>query len=180
MNNNKLLYIAAVLLIIMSCTRQQMPAPENNSNGNGNGSSYNGSFDIHAMARSFADYQPIPVDTANRMIMSYLNSINYGVNTAAPRSLIYDADSLRAYLNDTSKGKISYIKFMFAHQLDYINSGHEGQRPDSNTNAITMIIVGFDANNNYVLNRNNMVLDNCTPCPKHCPSFGSAAYNIIQ
>lgn len=182
MNNSKLLYVAATLLILLSCTRQPMPAPDAGTAGNNGAASQPGygHFDWHTMAKQGYYFKPVTIDTANRMIMSYLNSINYGVNTEAPRSLIYDADTLRDYLNDTTKGKIRYVKFMFAHQLDYINSGHEGQRPDSNTNAITMIIVGYDQNNNYVLNRNNMVYDHFEPCPRNCPTYGTAAYNIIQ
>jgi len=181
MNNSKLLYIAAVLVIIMSCTRQQMPTPENGGTGNSSSTAQSGNFNYHAMTKQISDYfGEVDVDTANRMIMSYLNSINYGVNTDAPRALVYDAEILRNYLNDTSKGKIRYVKFMFAHTMDYINSGHEGQKPGANENALTMVIVGYDANNNYVLTRNNKVRDNCMPCPANCPNAGTAAYNIIQ
>jgi len=117
--------------------------------------------------------KPISIDTANMMIGSYLDGINYTVNTHEIRSLGFDADVLRAYLNDTSHGVIKNVKFMFAHSLDYIHSGHKGQRPDTNSNALTMIIVGVDKDGNYVYTSGNMALDYAMPCPTDC--FGGQA-----
>jgi hypothetical protein len=122
--------------------------------------------------------KPIHIDSANRMIMSYLNAINYTVNTNETRSLIFDANVLKNYLN-TGNGQIKKIKFIFAHNMNYINSGFEGERPSSNDNALTLIIVGVDGNGNYVFDPNQKALDFCQPCPTECLQVGSAANNLL-
>ncbi len=77
------------------------------------------------MARySGLDYsQAISISEANQMIGSYLSSINYAANDTTLRSLSFDADTLRSYLNDTSHGKIVTLKFMLAHTPNYLASG---------------------------------------------------------
>lgn len=120
----------------------------------------------------------IPKDSANKMITSYLTSISYQNNDTDLRSFIIDADSLRKYLNDTSKGKITNVKLIFAHTLAYINAGGYGVNAGMQTGAITIIVAGYDANNNYIYANTNMVLDHMKPCPYSCPS-GNAANNTL-
>lgn len=101
------------------------------------------------------------------MIQSYLTSINYPDNDSSLRSLTFDADSLRSYLNDTTHGRIVTIKFMLAHNKDYATN-YYGKPAGLNGNAITMVLVGLDDNNNYIYNRNNKVYDHLNPCPYNC------------
>jgi hypothetical protein len=116
------------------------------------------------------------------MIQSYLTSINSTVNTQEIRSLTYDADVLRAYLRDTTgtNGKrIEKIKFIFAHTLDYVNSGKAGKRLDTNSHALTLVIVGIDKDGNYVYTRSGAALDFAQPCPPRCPAQGTAAGELL-
>jgi hypothetical protein len=89
--------------------------------------------------------------------------------------MIFNADSLRNYLNDTSNGKIAYVKLMFAHTLDYINSGKQSKVCGYNDRDLTIIVVGFDYLGNYVYNAQNMVIDKGVACPHTCPSTGTAS-----
>lgn len=114
--------------------------------------------------------QPIPVDTANKMIMSYLRSIEYETHPKAIRSWAFNADTLRHYLNENKGKKIITMKFMLAHTLPYINSGHYGERPSplDNNHAITIVLAGVDSLGSYVLNDEFMPYDQCLPCPENC------------
>jgi hypothetical protein len=126
---------------------------------------------------------PISIDSANKMLQSYLNS------TACPgdtniTAVIFDADSLRKYLNDTSSGgtagsRIKYVKFMFAHTLNYINNGGQDQNCGYNHEDLTLIVAGYDVSSNYVYTAQGMVIDKGMPCPANCPTGGSAASNIL-
>jgi len=123
-----------------------------------------------------ADYsQSIPVDTANRMIKSYLDGVGYPMADTAIRALSFDADTLRAYL---ANHDITTVKFMFAHQQSYINSGGYGTHPGLNPNAITLVIAGLNDNDQYVLNSRNGVYEHMSPCPVQCP--GGASSFITQ
>ncbi len=102
------------------------------------------------------------------MIGSYLSSINYAENDTTLRSLTFDADTLRAYLNDTSHGKIVTLKFMLAHTPNYLANGNFGINAGLHAAAITLVVVGLDEQNNYVYNRNNQVYDYMNPCPTTC------------
>lgn len=121
----------------------------------------------------------IPVDSANKMIGSYLSSITSASNEDTPelQSLIMDANALRNYLSDTS---IKNVKVMFAHTLDYINSGHQGQQAGYKSGALTFVFAGYNAQGNYVFAPNNMVLDHAVPCPNHCVISGSASNSFLQ
>jgi hypothetical protein len=116
----------------------------------------------------------ISVDTANKMIQSYLTGVGYPSVDTAIRALSFDADTLRAYL---ANHDIVTVKFMFAHQAGYLNSGNYGGNPGLNPSAITLVIAGVDNNDNYVRNSQNGVYDNMTPCPFQCP--GNAG-SLIQ
>ena len=126
--------------------------------------------------------RPIKIDTANRMIQSYLTAINSTVNTQEIRSVIYDADVLRAYLDQhvgTNMKRIEKIKFIFAHSLDYINSGNAGTRPDTNSHALTLVIVGVDKDGDYVYTPNSKALDFGQPCPPRCPVLGTSSSDTL-
>ena len=113
--------------------------------------------------------QPIPVDSANRMIQSYLTSIGYPEENMEIRSWAFDADTLRNYLNSEEGQHIKHIKFFMAHTLGYINSGHYGERPDKMyADDFTVIIAGLDSTGNYVLNKLDMPYDQSLPCPYRC------------
>ena len=78
----------------------------------------------HTSARiGSASYsQPIPLDTATKMIASYLLSINYPTYDTNVRSLSLIADSVRAYLSDS---RITTFNLRFAHNLSWINGGSD-------------------------------------------------------
>src|ERR1700761_9069972 len=52
----------------------------------------------------------IPIDSANRMISSYLESIDYTHNDSDLRSIIFEADSLEKYIHVARAGGIKKIK----------------------------------------------------------------------
>lgn len=112
----------------------------------------------------------IPVDSANRMIQSYLYSINYPATDVNLRSLSFDADSMRAYLKNTN---IKKVKFMLAHQPAYINSGHFGENAGMNPSALTFVIVGTDNSGGYILNNQSEVYEHLAPCPVYCEGISS-------
>lgn len=115
----------------------------------------------------------IPVDSANKMLQSYLVSINADVDTNQNlQSIILDADAIREYLSNPS---IRKVKVMFAHRLDYINSGHFGVNCGYTSGGLTIILAGFDANNNYIFAPGDMVPDRGTLCPPGCVNSGTAS-----
>ena len=121
-----------------------------------------------------ADYsQPISLDTANRMIASYLQSVNYPMVDSAVRSLAFSADTLRAYLSDS---RITSLEFVLAHQLSYLNGGSDrfGKNIGMKPGAITIIAVGMDNNGNVVRNSSNGVYEHAMPCPTNCPNLSDA------
>lgn len=120
--------------------------------------------------------KPVSIDSANIMISSYLVSIKDSINKEALRSLFYNADVLKDFLN--SNQDIQKLKFVFAHTQEYINAGHYGQLPDSNSHAVTLVIVGVNSKGDYVY-CNNMALDFCQPCPSNCPEIGNASSNLL-
>ncbi len=123
----------------------------------------------------------IIADSANVMISSYLNSISYQQNDSDLRSIIIDADSLRAYLSDAG---ITKIKIMFAHRLDYIHNGGKDQPAGYKNNALTFVIAGFDKNDDYQFfvptsGGSGLVLNHGVPCPTSCPPSGTASQDIL-
>lgn len=120
----------------------------------------------------------IGLDTANRMISSYLNSINAGINDTDLRSLIINADEMRTYLEDTT---IREFKIMLAHTQAYINSGKQNQNAGYRSNALTFIIAGINRFGDYVFfeeDNQSKVLDRGRHCPANCPA-GNAASPIF-
>jgi hypothetical protein len=115
----------------------------------------------------------IPVDSANKMLESYLNSINADIDTSGNvQSFIMDADALREYLADNS---IKKVKIMLAHTLDYINAGNAGINCGYRSGKLTIIIAGYDADKNYIFAPGNTVLDRASPCPTQCELTGTAS-----
>lgn len=110
----------------------------------------------------------IPIDSANKMLNSYLRSIN-APNDSTVRSYILDADQLREYLNDTTQGKITSLKIMMAHNLSYINAGNVGVNCGYNPLGLTVVIAGLKENGDYAYFQ-NQVMDLVSPCPTFCPS----------
>jgi hypothetical protein len=121
----------------------------------------------------------IPRDSANKMIRSYLASIDEDNDSNNPNlnSLIMNADMLRDYL---SNPQITNVKLMFAHQLDYINSGNGGKNAKYSSNGLTIVIAGYNRLGNYVYAPGYMVCNHAMPCPRNCPVSGSASENTLQ
>lgn len=110
----------------------------------------------------------ITVATANSYINSFITNY-FNTDKAPVKSMIMDADLLRSYLqNDDIVG----IKFMLG-ATDYDHNG-------SQIPIFTLIVAGYDANGNYVLTSNGMVLDRTSPCPPSCPPSGNAANDTIS
>jgi hypothetical protein len=123
----------------------------------------------------------IPMDSANKMISSYLNSINYSVNDSSLQSIIIDMDQLRLYCDSTNiTNRITHVKLMFAHNLSYINAGHINQPCGYNSNALTLILAGVNSAGNYVYFNTNMVIDHSSPCPHNCPEGNAANPLLVQ
>jgi hypothetical protein len=177
-----LLLLAATTLIFGSCTDKDNKHEKDND-GHGDKHcitvhKYN--HKMHNSDDTSCNY--IPIDSGNKMISSYLNSINYQQNDTDLYDLIYNADSLRSYLSDK---RIVSIKFMFAHTLDYINSGGKDQYAGYQSGALTFVIAGYDSNSNYVFfyapkSLQAMAMDHCQPCPHNCPTTGSAASDFLD
>jgi len=163
------------VLSLMACQKKEREvAPE--ATATSGGTHNNGT--MTSMARfspgTGIDYsQPISRDSANRMIQSYLTSINYPTNDTTLTSLSFDADTLRSYLNDPSHAKIVTLKFMLAHKQSYMNSGHYGQFAGNKSNALTLVIVGLDDDDKYVYSRADNVYDHLGNCPDKCTSSAS-------
>lgn len=120
----------------------------------------------------------IPVSLANRMIKSYLDGMDTNDNKNEIRSWLVNADSLRYFLSLHNE-KIVNLKLMLAHNTDYINAGHEGERAPAGSNALTLVIAGVDAENNYVYTDEGTVPERCQPCPEECIGSGNAASDTL-
>lgn len=109
---------------------------------------------------------PVSIEEANQYINNhieaYFNSGNYPV-----KSFSYDAGLLRDYLNNNDN--IENVKIVL------------GVRPDEGgVNAPTIIIVGYDAQGNYIKTADNLVLDQAMACPHACPTVGPASHDHIS
>lgn len=112
--------------------------------------------------------QPISLDTANRMIGSYLQSIGYPTVDTNIRSLAFNADTLRAYLADS---RVTSLEFHLAHQQSYLNSGGTfGKNIGMSPGKLTIIAVGYDNQGAVVRNSSNGVYEHALPCPNNCPN----------
>jgi hypothetical protein len=124
----------------------------------------------------------IPKDTANKMINSYLASINYPGNDSDLRSVIIDVKTLNEYLKATSStgAKAYKVKLMFAHTLSYINNGGGNQNCGYQSGKLTLVIATYDSAGNYIYMNGTSVLEHLQPCPSYCPVSGSASNNTLQ
>ena len=169
MKNLRLATALFAICFILACTKEtgtiaQAPEPQGST-------SHSGVIGRSGARYAGPDYsQSIPVDTANAMIQSYLTSIEYPSKDTALRALTFDADTLRAYLSNPN---IVSIKFIMAHQPVYKNSNKRGKYAGMNPQAMTMIVVGLNSNNQYVLNNRNEVYEHFSPCPNNCQFNGT-------
>jgi len=139
------------------------------------------SYSTHKMAHRGGDsiqYSSrfITTEDANKMINNYLTSINSSNNDSDLRSLTVNADSLRAYLSNSS---VKNIKLMLAHTL-YWATVNTGINAGYQSGAITIIIAAYDSSGNYVYYNGSNVLDYSAPCPSACIAQGSAASYTLQ
>jgi hypothetical protein len=123
----------------------------------------------------------VPKDSANKMIQSYLNSINYTNNDTDLRALVIDMDQLTKYIDSaqTAGKPIRHIKLFFGHTLEYINAGHANQPCGYRSGNLTLIVAGYDSLNNYTYYMTNEVLEYCMPCPNSCPA-GNAGNALLN
>jgi hypothetical protein len=132
----------------------------------------------HGGGNTYLEY--IPIDSANKMIGSYLNSINSQQNDSDLHSVIFDADCLRDYLKDNN---VSKIKIMFAHTLEYINNGGQDQNVGYEAGKLTFVLAGFDRYGDYVFSLQDTirsVMNHGTACPTICPRDGSASNDLLR
>lgn len=156
----KALFLPGLALFLFACNKKESitdtPLPSQPKTVNSLGS----------LARfSGPDYsQPISIALANEMIGSYLQSVNYPAQDTAIRSFAFDADSMRAYLADTS---IKTIRFYMAHTPEYA-AQHTGVYAGVKPNALTLIVAGFTAGDLLRKNTSNGVYEHMFPCPERC------------
>lgn len=156
-------FIMALVMAVASC---------NSESGQQNSPEGNGGHAAASLSVASADPVFISLDEANSMIKSYLTSIQYPGNDSDLRSLLYNADSLRAYLQDTS---IRQLKMMFA------GTSTTPDAPGGYGQGTTIIIAGVDGNGNYKLFKDvaAAALDRAIPCPKNCMVEGTASRDTI-
>ncbi|ANI88844.1 hypothetical protein A9P82_05800 [Arachidicoccus ginsenosidimutans] len=109
---------------------------------------------------------PIGTAQANRMISAYLANAANG----ATHSLFIDADTLRHYLNNKN---IRALKFFLARPVD-----EQSRRATADSNRLTLVIAGIDADEHYVLTGNGDVYNEVSPCPTECPP-GDAGSDLL-
>lgn len=112
----------------------------------------------------------IPIDQANLMISSYLQSVGYPAKDDEVRSWLLDAASLREYLADTS---IVKVQIFLAHKMDWINAGKGGIKPKPGEFPYTVIVAGVNTRKKYQPIRGK-VMDNAAPCPQLCDAYLSS------
>lgn len=110
----------------------------------------------------------IPIDSANKMISSYINSIDYKHNDSDLISIRYNARDLRKMLDSmVGSETITEVQIKLAHTLNYINDGHANQPAGYNKDALTFVLIGINAQGDYV-NASTATVDFGKPCPSHC------------
>ncbi len=115
-------------------------------------------------------------DSANKMLESYILSV--GETDTALKSLIIDADALRGYLSNSD---VKHIKIMFAHTLDYINAGNNGRNAYYHPGRFTIVLSGYNENNDYIYwGPERMAINQALFCPTLCPTYGTAANDLLQ
>lgn len=149
----------AALLTFSACSSNNEKATETNS-----------SAPLSRTATVTAYPGFISIDSANKMLNSYVVSINYANNDTDLRSITFDANELRALLDSPA---VTKVQIRFAHTLSYINSGHQNIPAGYKSGALTLLINGVNDSGNTVL-YNNAALNFGRPCPNTCPT-GTAA-----
>lgn len=156
--------VAVITVSIVSCSREKVAEP----GAEAARAVVPNAGITNARVVSASDFsQPISIDTANRMIASYLASVNYPYVDTSVRSLSFDADTLRAYLADS---RITTMRFVLAHQQSYLNAatGRFGKNIGTRVNALTIIAVGLSDNGTVIRNSSNGVYEHAVPCPNIC------------
>lgn len=120
-----------------------------------------GGNDVYDLATS----ERISMDTANRMIGSYLESINYTTNATDLQSMTFDADTMRHFLQNSDVVK---LHFVIAHRDTYINAGFFGSYCGAAASGLTFIIFGLDNAGEIIYTSNGMVMEHTRPCPAYC------------
>lgn len=164
----KMLLVIVAALVVYACNKKNTTV-DTNTNQSGT------KPDFRSYALMGLDSPFLSPDTANVMIQSYLDDIDN--SSTQLKSLIVDANALRYYLQNTD---IKSVKLMFAHKLSYARNPPTDQLPDMDYRALTIVIAGFDANNNYIYSPQGAVMDFCKPCPFECPSTGTAASDLLN
>jgi hypothetical protein len=183
MKKNQFVLIAAILVFMASCGTGGSDSKQG-TNGETTQLEAQADTAIGSSTDSFSTF--IPKDSANKMIQSYLNSIGDSASTSANdsdlRSLIVDMKVLGDYCKQTSSAgfKPVKMKLMFAHTLDFVNSGRGNQNCGYQSGKFTLVVALYDSVGNYVYMNGNSVLDHLQPCPTNCPTSGSAASNLLQ
>ncbi len=154
----------AITTLSTSCGRHEATAP-----GADAVKTYVPNNAVHSAGRMVTTgySKSISLDSANRMISSYVTSVGYPLVDSAVRSVAVDADSLRAYLSNTN---ITAVRFYFAHQLSYINGGLDrfGRNIGMKPGALTVVIAGVDNDGALVRNSSGGVYEHAMPCPNSC------------
>lgn len=121
----------------------------------------------------------IPVDSANKMVTSYLASVNHPQNDSAVLSFTFSASELRRLLDSVDHpDSLKEVQIRLAHSLDYINNGPHATPAGFNKNALRLLISGVDNKGNTIL-LNNEVMNYSMPCPNSCPP-GTAALPLFN
>jgi len=120
----------------------------------------------------------IPIDSANKMISSYLNSIHYQNNDTDVRSFIVDANALRCYLNSEEGQHVSNLKISLAHNITTTYSVDSNVNCGYNGKHLTIVITGFDTLGNYVIYPRGLCYDR-TQCKPSYRISGNAANDLI-
>lgn len=122
----------------------------------------------------------ISIDSANKMISSYINSIDYKHNDSDVQSITYNARDLRKMLDSmVASETVTEVQIKLAHTLSYINDGHANQPAGYNKDALTFVLVGINAQGDYV-NAGTAVVDFGRPCPSHCLPGTASNPLIVQ
>lgn len=173
---NKLFISLCLILTIAACRKDNPTVTPANDTSKTTVTTQHGAGRLPASMADTESSKFIPMTVANQMINSYLSSISANTNDTDVRSYSINADSLRAFLDNTS---IKNVKLILAHTMNYINAGHYGVPAGYQSGAMTIIIAAYDESGNYIYYRGNNVLDHVAPCPYSCPP-GQASNSLLQ
>lgn len=173
MKQTILLASAALALAFTACNRQEATTP----GASGVKTFTPNSGVTHTSGRLVGEgfSTSVPLDTANKMIGSYLSSVGYPYADTTIRSLAFNADTLRAYLSNTN---ITDVKLYLAHQITWLDgaANRYGKNVGMQPGKLTVIFVGLDNNGHVVKNSSNGVYEHALPCPTSCGSPYSDPY----